>query len=203
MRRVFITQRVDVSESHGERRDALDQRWAPFLLETTAIAVPVPNHRSSVAALIERLPPDGIVLTGGNSPVGHGGDAPERDEVDALLTAHARDRAIPLIGVCRGMQSIALFFGGTLKPVAGHVATRHALHGNMVRSVNSYHNLAIDLLPPCLEVLARSEDGVIEMIRHTFLPIVACMWHPEREPAFVPEDIALFANLWSSAERIS
>lgn len=48
---VLVSQRVDVVASYGERRDALDQRWAEFLAGLGYLAVPVPNHPAAAAAL--------------------------------------------------------------------------------------------------------------------------------------------------------
>ena len=83
MKLIFVTQRIDEAVSYAERRDALDQRWAVLLEKLGCAALPVPNHPKTAAALLERVRPDGILLTGGNDPASCGGNAPERDETDA------------------------------------------------------------------------------------------------------------------------
>jgi N5-(cytidine 5'-diphosphoramidyl)-L-glutamine hydrolase len=198
VKHVFVTQRVDVHESYQERRDALDRRWTRFLMETGVIPLPLPNDQSCAEAILRALPPDGIVLTGGNNPAAHGGEAPERDALDALLIDYAIDHGTPLIGVCRGLQSIVQFFGGSLRAVVGHVASRHRVSGAVNRFVNSYHELAVAKLPTSLQALAHSDDGSVEMVGHSVLPITGIMWHPERETAFAVGDLALFSRHWAN-----
>ena len=199
MKRVLISQRVDVIESYRERRDALDQRWAELLWEAGCIGLPVPNHSPTLKALLKLFPVDGILLTGGNTHVKYGGAAPERDEVEELLISYSIRSNTPLLGVCRGMQSVVLYFGGTLHKVEGHVAVRHDLSTG--RSVNSYHEYTPNILPDELTALAQTEDKKIEYIVHKKLPIAGIMWHPEREPSFVPADIELIQNLFAGRNK--
>lgn len=200
MIRVYVSQRVDTVQSYQERRDALDQRWAEFLMQTGALALSLPNHEGAVKALLAAAPPDGILLSGGNSPVSCGGDAPERDAVDELLIQYAAGHGIPLVGVCRGMQSLALAFGGAIQPVEGHVAVRHAVDGTIARTVNSYHTLAALEVPDGFEALATDACGVVEAMRHSRWPLLGLMWHPEREAVFHTQDIELFRTWWRKEE---
>ena len=192
MKRIIVSQRVDVLEHHNERRDALDQRLAEFILAINSVAVPVPNNKNVVAHILDIVSPDVVILSGGNTEVRYGGNAPERDEVDSLLISYALNRGCPLIGICRGMQSIITYFGGTLCKVNGHVASKHMLVGSVNRNVNSYHEWACTTLPSCLQVIGRAEDGVIEAIVHDKLPIYGIMWHPERNYPFFQDDIKMF-----------
>ena len=195
MKRIIISQRVDLIESYNERRDALDQRWAEFLWEAGCVGIPVFNHAPSLTELLESIQADGILLSGGNSPASYGGSAPERDDTDEMLISHALKNNKPLLGVCRGMQSIVLHYGGTLRKVEGHVAVRHDL--DTKRNVNSYHGYAPDLIPGELTVLAKTADGAVEYIKHKTLPVTGIMWHPERESPFAPEDLELLRELFA------
>lgn len=195
-KKIFLSQRVDIHPDYGERRDALDQKWAELLWQVGYLPVPVFSHGQTLRALMAQCPPWGILLTGGNSPVPYGGTSPERDEADALLIAYAVRHRIPLLGVCRGMQSVILYFGGTLQEIQGHVATRHEIGGDFARTVNSYHTLISASLPDELVVTGRSPDGAIEAIRHGSLPIAGIMWHPEREIPFDERDITLIRALF-------
>ena len=195
MKTIFVSQRVDIVR--GERRDALDQKWGRFLHKTGVIALPIPNNPEVTYELLTAVPPDGILLSGGNNPGEYAGDAPERDMVDGLLIDYAIAHKIPLIGICRGMQSVLLHFGGSLKKASGHIGIRHEVKGRITRSVNSYHSLAADVVPSNLEVLAYTEDGIAEAVKHTTLPIAALMWHPEREESFLLDDIMLFKKIWN------
>ena len=97
--------------------------------------------------------------------------------------------------------------GCRLKKINGHVGTRHKLInklGNdelLPSSVNSYHNMALDGCPQNFQVIAESEDGSIEAIRHHELPWEGWMWHPEREPEFLKTDIDNFKRLINNAYR--
>lgn len=186
---VLYTQRVDIVKSYGERRDCADQRIPEFIAACGYLPAAVPNVKSVAERMMEQLLPAGIVFTGGNSLVRYGGDAPERDQTEKSLLALALEREIPVYGFCRGMQIILDYFGCELEAVTGHVAVRHVVHGALGElSVNSYHNLACRALKQPLEVMARTDDGVIEAIRHSQKRIAATMWHPEREYPFDRED---------------
>ncbi len=186
-----ISQRVDAIKDYGEIRDGLDTQWYALLRQAGAGLVPLPNQPQVIPIVLERLQPDFIILSGGNNPVAYGGDAPERDAVDELLINFSIERTVPLLGVCRGMQSVGLFFGGTLKRVEGHVATRHMIRGKINREVNSYHGYALEETGQGLEVLARDDSEVIEAVCHKRYPVSGIMWHPERVAGFDNRDISL------------
>lgn len=189
MKIVAISQRVDEIKNYRESRDALDERWHEMFEAAGAVLVPMPNAPRSVPHILERLRPEAIVLSGGNNPVGYGGTAPQRDRTDEMLIRHAVEHGIPLLGVCRGMQSVALYFGSTLKKVEGHVAARHEITGEIRRTVNSYHSYAVDVPGDGLCVMACTKQGTIEAVRHVKYPVYGIMWHPEREDGFDGADI--------------
>ena len=195
---VLFTQRVEIVESYQERRDCADQRIAEWISKAGFLPVPVPNNAKTAEDLVKVLGPAGIVLTGGNSLAAYGGNAPERDQVDEILIRTAIRQDIPVYGFCRGMQSILVYFGNRLEHVTGHVAVRHDIAGEINRSVNSYHNQAcMELKEGCgLTCTARSEDGVVEAVRHLEYPIAATMWHPEREEGFDEDDIEMIRQLF-------
>lgn len=197
MKTVLFTQRVEVVESYNERRDCADQRIAEFIAECGYIPIPAPNNADLAGKMVESIKPSGIVLTGGNSLVKYGGNAPERDAMDAKLLELAIEKQIPVYGFCRGMQSILDYFGNDLVQIQGHVAVRHTVAGMIQGGRNSYHNQAcVKLTDSCeLEVLAQTEDGVIEAVKHEKYPIVATMWHPEREMPFLEADKNFLLNL--------
>ena len=196
MRPVLVSQRVEIIKSCGERRDCLDQNWGGFLLGCGLLPVPVANRGQDIQALLDLVRPAGILLTGGNDLAAYGGDAPERDETECALIELGVRYDIPIMGVCRGMQMIAYHFGGKLGVITDHVARRHMLSGAVAREVNSYHNLSVTDIPMNFEVLARTEDGVVEAIRHIQRRIMAVMWHPEREVPYAADDIALFKEFY-------
>ncbi len=196
---VVYTQRVEIIASYNERRDCADQRIAEYLNVCGFLPVPLPNNADLAEAYIESIKPSGIVLTGGNSLCKYGGNAPERDAMDKRLIELAIDKNIPLYGFCRGMQSILDYFGCELVNVTGHVAVRHIVSGEEDGEKNSYHNQACLKLKDDsgLEITAKTNDGVIEAVRHKEYKLSGTMWHPERNDVFEDSDIQRIQNLFN------
>lgn len=194
MKLVAVSQRVDVLAERQERRDALDQQLVHWLDLAGLLVVPVPNalgasagnpetKREKLDAWLAAVCPQAIVLSGGNDV----GEAPERDASEIQLLDWAQAKCIPVLAICRGMQLMGIWAGAKLKPVSGHVRTRHRLQGSggeSLGTVNSYHRFAIAETPAGFVALAWAEDGALEAMRHESLPWLAWMWHPERESAF-------------------
>lgn len=204
MKVVAVSQRVDIVTGRNERRDALDQRLGSWLMAAGTVPVPVPNgvsaphqegaggDRQGLISWLKAVRPGAVVLSGGNDL----GECPERDDTERGLLEWAKDCGAPVLGICRGMQMMGVWAGGALKPVQGHVRTRHVLQGSLAGGANSFHNLALADCPRDFEVLARSEDGEIEAIRHTSLPWEGWMWHPEREHEFDQRDMLRLSVLF-------
>lgn len=158
---------------------------------------------------------DGLLLTGGRDvdPQRYGECVstecgsldPWRDALEwTLLEAFVRQKK-PVFGICRGLQVINAFFGGTLyqdlktASFAEHRNTVHqvrAREGSLLErlygssfTVNSFHHQAVRHPGEGLSVTAEA-DGVVEGLAHAELPIAAVQWHPERmtgEDRFSPE----------------
>ena len=198
---VIYTQRVELIESYQERRDCVDQKMPLFLEACGYIPIPVPNVVSELDMFMETIKPSGILLTGGNSLAKYGGDAPERDAMEYQLIRAAMIKEIPIYGFCRGMQVVLDYFGCELKNVQGHVAVKHHVDGEWgSMEVNSYHNQACTEIKTPLQIMARSDDGVIEAAAYPERNIIVTMWHPERETPFQKTDIARVRNLFERAE---
>ena len=201
---VAVTQRVDVASPQlgpGERRDGLDQAWFHFLAAADCLPVPLPNHLPLARSMLEDLPIDGLLLTGGDNLAVYGGQTPERDEVEFALLALARKWTLPVLGVCRGMQVIQHAFGAPLYPIEGHVTdSQTVVIAGAPARVNSFHRWG-GLHPPTgFEAWAWAADGVIKGVRHPAEPIVGLMWHPERMDAFRQEDLALFRSHFNGSD---
>jgi putative glutamine amidotransferase len=133
-----------------------------------------------------------LILTGGEDI----GVSTIRDETEQELLTWASGRTVPALGVCRGMQMMAVLAGVALKSVEGHMRTRHILQGDFVREVNSFHKYGLAECPRGFDVSARAEDGEIEAMRNTESRWEGCMWHPEREKPFQPADIDRLRKLF-------
>ena len=192
---IALSQRRDATgPPHDEIRDALDARLSAFVLQSGAWPLPVPSalNARDAAAWCGRTGVSGILLSGGADP----GADPVRDRIEEALMDHARAHDLPLLGVCRGMQVMGTAAGAACVAVAGHVACRHAVTGEIAREVNSYHALALGECPTGYAPLARAEDGTLEAMRHGSLPWEGWMWHPEREHEFDRADMRRFGELF-------
>ena len=101
------------------------------------------------------------------------------------------NRDIPLLGVCLGHQAIGEAFGGRIVrgpvPVHGKVTeVRHRgnhLFANCPEPMRTarYHSLIVDRpsLPPCFDVDAQTEDGIVMAITHRDRPAYGIQFHPE------------------------
>lgn len=194
MKVVAVSQRVDIYPDRNERRDALDQRLSQWLVAAGYLPVPVPNGlgHEGLWLWLGAVRPAAIVLSGGNDI----GQAIERDNTEHQLLAHAQESSLPVLGICRGMQMMAEWAGGVLRPVQGHTRTRHRLCGELVCEVNSFHNYALADCPAGFTVTATAEDGCIEAIHHQSMAWEGWMWHPERESDFQSCDIHRLRKLF-------
>lgn len=194
---ILISQRVLTDPETGERRDALDQRWAAFAVACGFTGLAVPNSVGAACAIWDAVNPAGVILTGGGDIAALGGNAPERDETELMLLGRARPSRVPLIGICRGMQLVLAHLGARFEDVGGHVRVRHEINwGSNVHTVNSFHRYGTFECPAGAEAMARSNDGVIEAFRISAEPVMGLMWHPEREDPFNADDIALFRSMF-------
>jgi anthranilate synthase/aminodeoxychorismate synthase-like glutamine amidotransferase len=132
---------------------------------------------------IESLAPANIVLSPG----------PGRPENSGIIIPLIREFAgkIPILGVCLGHQAIGAAFGGDVvqAPQIMHGKTSDIYHdGRTIFSdlpnpfrATRYHSLVVapGTLPACLEVSAKTGDGVIMGLRHRGMTVEGVQFHPE------------------------
>ncbi len=174
---------------------------------TPVIIPPVADHQV-IINMLDRI--DGLVFTGGadysplwsnEEPLKELGHVnPERDLPELLLTRLAYNRQIPILGTCRGMQTIALALGGRLtqdiKTPLKHVqdaVREEPTHSINIREnsvlfdlygektyVNSFHHQAVAECGDKFRVTATAPDGVVEAIESSEQKaIIGVQWHPE------------------------
>ncbi|MFI1930774.1 aminodeoxychorismate/anthranilate synthase component II [Streptomyces sp. NPDC020330] len=127
---------------------------------------------------------DGVLLSPGPG-------TPEQAGVCVEMVRHCADTGIPVFGVCLGMQSMAVAYGGVVDraPELLHGKTSSVAHeGQGVFAglpspftATRYHSLAAEpgALPPELEVTARTADGIIMGLRHRDRAVEGVQFHPE------------------------
>lgn len=190
--RIAITQRVESIPGYDERRDCLDQRWSALMEGLEIDLVPVPNGLRSPGNWLERQEVAGLILSGGNDLShlpGATNPSPERDFTERELLGLAQALSMPVLGVCRGMQALNHFLGGSLVRLPGHANGPHGALGSSrcewfseYQQLNSFHSWGImpDNLAANLLAQVWADDGSIEAFVHDRLPWAAIMWHPER-----------------------
>lgn len=157
----------------------------------------------------EAMACDGLLLPGGGDidPAYYGEEMNGSEEPDRELDKAQRDildafvkAKKPILGICRGMQLINIYFGGSLhqdlktKEIHTVKDKNDSVHsvksvedGNLFENfygksfyINSAHHQGIKKLGAGLKGVLESEDGVCEAVIHEELPIIATQFHPER-----------------------
>ena len=159
---------------------------------------------------------DGLLLTGGDDidPALYGETilndtvvtAPVRDAGEPRLCRMAEERNLPILGICRGIQILNVYFGGSLYqdiPAQLDTPVKHSMEkpyhrtchdcvvtpgtplaawtGRNVISVNSHHHQAVKDVAPGFAVMGNCSDGVVEAIwKPDAAFLCAVQWHPEK-----------------------
>jgi anthranilate synthase component 2 len=123
--------------------------------------------------------------------VGPGPGNPGQTPGVVQLIRAAAESEMPVFGVCFGLQAIGEAFGASVihapAPMHGKVSVMSHAGTGLFAGVpqplkaTRYHSLCLDAdtLPADLEVLARSEDGVVQAVSHRALPVCGVQFHPE------------------------
>lgn len=190
------------------------------------LLLPVEGNDEEFETLLDLC--DGLLLTGGNDiePAKYGEEkwndtvkpTPVRDKGEFKICDLAVARKLPMLGICRGIQLMNVYFGGTLyqdiptqleTEVKHHMeppyhrsshscildqgSPLHTLVGEDVIGVNSHHHQSVKALAPGFVTMGHCEDGVIEAIcnpEEKFLWGV--QWHPEKIWDIEPSSAKIF-----------
>ena len=140
------------------------------------------NDKISVDEIVD-LKPEKIVISPGPC-------TPKEAGISVELVQNLAGK-IPILGVCLGHQSIGQAFGGEIvgAPTIVHGKVSHIHHDGKTIfeglpepfEATRYHSLKVkrENLPDCLEISAKTEDGVIMGMRHKELFVEGVQFHPE------------------------
>ena len=197
------------------------------------VLIPPSDEKEPVRAALSAA--GGLLITGGKDicPAIYGEETlpfcgaidPARDSLDRWVIEAASDMGLPVLAVCRGIQALAAFLGGSLyqdiekqvpgvsshrqdapRPAATHdvgiapgsVLARVIGEGDL--RVNSFHHQAIKGIPSGFRVSAHAPDGIIEALEAEDGRFwLGVQWHPEEMAAGDPRQQALFAALVEEA----
>ena len=162
--------------------DSFTYNLVHFLGELGAACDVVRNDKLTVAEAIAKAP-KAIVLSPGPCTPNEAGIC-----LDLIKAANGE---IPILGVCLGHQSIGQAYGGRViqanLPMHGKRSTIHHEDKGVFKglppriAVTRYHSLIVEeaTLPSGLEVVARTDDGIIMGLRHKTHPVHGVQFHPE------------------------
>lgn len=206
---------IGISGNFRDGDCTLAQGYYMSVLEAggTPVVIPSYDDEKALVSLIDTL--DGIVLSGGadidpdylrEEPLDCVSVNPRRDAQELLLVHLAVARQIPVLGICRGIQTLAAALGGKLyqdirtqhdRPCIEHSQTiarglpshqvslekdslLYELFQKDTLAVNSFHHQAVKEAPAGFRVTAWGPDGIIEAMESvSFRPILGVQWHPE------------------------
>ena len=175
----------------------------------TPVIIPPVADSTVIINTLEHL--DGLILTGGgdHNPLWMGEEPSprlhninqERDAAELMLVRLAFNRQIPMLGICRGIQTLAIALGGKvyqdIKQMVKHSqdadrsepthsveikkdSTLYHIYNSEKILVNSFHHQAVSEPGRHMRIIAKSTDGIIEAIEsNEYKQILGVQWHPE------------------------
>ncbi|MEW5853490.1 MAG: gamma-glutamyl-gamma-aminobutyrate hydrolase family protein [Myxococcota bacterium] len=215
---IVVTPDITVRQSYGvdQRIYELNAAYTDAVVAAGGLPVVAPYQEDPVALRELMDAADGLLLTGGDFDVDPrmfgarphpklGTLKPSRTQFEKELFLLARERDLPTLGVCGGMQLMNVLMGGTLwqdlpdeRPTAvahsqkydrrrpGHSVTltpgtrMHGIYEQDVIKVNTSHHQAVRDLAPGLVGSGISEDGLVEALEIPRLRFaLGVQWHPE------------------------
>ena len=194
----------------GRRYHYIDERYADAVAEAGGLPAYLPIQ-PGLEQIADRI--DGLLVPGGDDllpgvpypeEIRFEATPSEQVDFDRVLLARALARGIPILGICYGMQILALHHGGSLLyhiPLDVPEAAPHQLpedegrhsirveRGTLLEAVmgadpepvNSSHHQAVARAGEGLRVSARADDGMVEAIEGVGNGFcLGVQWHPER-----------------------
>lgn len=203
-----LSTRITEAENYYEIRDSISHDLVNNLDNQNIIPLLISNSGIEPEKYFNSIQFDLLILSGGDDLIlkakttKHDLEKQKRDKTEKKLIEFCIKKNIPIIGICRGMQLINSFFGGsqTLDKKNIHVNQNHKIsmdfQGNKIFLnddffVNSFHAFVIEqencgqeLIP-----IMFAKDKTIEAFVHKKYQILGVMFHPERK---FPDDLINF-----------
>jgi microsomal dipeptidase-like Zn-dependent dipeptidase/anthranilate/para-aminobenzoate synthase component II len=204
---------IGLTGNYGELVCKLNEGYYKSIWRAGGVPVIIPPIADTDVLINTLEHIDGLLLTGGAdfNPL-YAGEEPspclgginaERDLPELLITQLAYNRQIPMLGICRGIQTLAMALGGKVQQDISDVAQiRHSqdaersepthsvtiepastlfnIYNREKLFVNSFHHQAVSDSGERFRVTARSADGIVEAIEsREYKSILGVQWHPE------------------------
>ncbi len=208
---------IGITGNYGDLTCKLAEGYYKSVLKAGGIPIIIPPLADTDAIINTLDIIDGLILSGGGDyDPRYANEEPdpklgeineERDLPELFITRLAYNRQIPILGICRGIQTLAMALGGKVKQDITDIATlNHSqkeernvpTHNviiekdsilsqlykltdkNATLKVNSFHHQAVCDCGDKFRVVAKSEDGIVEAIEsREFKSIIGVQWHPE------------------------
>lgn len=209
---------IGLTANHSDLDATLRDRYYKQIVAAggTPVIIPPVADKEVIVNTLEQL--DGLILTGGAdyNPLWMGeepsthlhGINRERDLAELLTARLAFNRQIPTLGICRGIQTLAIALGGKVAQdiqeaaSSGTVIIKHAqdadrsepthsvriadgsilsgIYEGETIHVNSFHHQAVAQPGPHFRITATAPDGTVEAIESTeHKAVMGVQWHPE------------------------
>ena len=193
--KALITQREEINQ-YGDSVDSLESAYIRYFESLGVTLMPVSNFMSEPSVACQNKF-DLLILTGGGSlpskaynPPFNSTESINRDVTESTLLGYAIKKDIPVVAICRGMQFVNCYFGGTIAklvnlPEPREIAKAHIVSSDDVElSVNNYHNDGIflpQLAPELQPLFIDKTNNIVEAFTHKEHRILGFQWHPERK----------------------
>ena len=205
---------IGITSNYADGEERLSRYYYKSVEKAGGVPLVIPPSADTDTIINTLNHIDALLLSGGSdfNPL-YCGEEPsarlhsinsERDLPELLVTRLAYNRQMPILGICRGIQTLAMALGGRVeqditlregiikhsqdadRSEATHTvdiepqSVLQSIYGSNTLYVNSFHHQAVAEAGEKFRVTARSADGIVEAMESSeHKPIIGVQWHPE------------------------